>query len=173
MKPVRRNHEEASAQVLLDVLDEAVALQEGALEELADLADAVRARDDDAVENLLVRLGRTRASLDDAERRCDAERLRLGARLGLGAEAATLGRIADALGGPDARALEERRTRIREVTEAVRRRHLRTAVLLAQVARVNRELLQGLFSRSGTTRTYRTDGTAPWHPERGLVDARR
>jgi flagellar biosynthesis/type III secretory pathway chaperone len=157
---------------LLAALDEAIALEEGAVGELRALSDAATARDDRTLEDLMVRLSAVQARHAGAERRCTRARARLAAALGCPAADVTLPRLGARLPAPQAARLRDRRARIQTAAEAARQAHLQTAVLLAEVARANQALLDGLLPRRAEPRTYGTDGRARGRAERGLLDAR-
>lgn len=85
----------------------------------------------------------------------------------------TLRRFISHVPGPRASALRQLRDRVASAVDAFRVQHLKTATLLVEFARANHAVLSGLLRQGGDARTYRTDGTAPWWTERGLLDARR
>jgi hypothetical protein len=157
---------------LLAALDEAVALEEGAVGELKALSQAALARDGQVLEGLMARLGAVQARHESAERRCVRARARLAAALDCPAAGGTVEWLSSRLSGPQASGLRDRRRRLQAATDAARAQHLETAVLLAELARANRALLEGLLPRHGEPRTYGTDGRAHWRPDRGLFDAR-
>ena len=163
---------EPLARQLADVLDEAIDLEGTVLEELKDLSVAATARDDRAMEALMNRLRETRDRLETAERRRQGVRLEIAAATGCPAEEVTVEALARLLGPGEAAALRARRDRVRQVTETVRAQYLRTAMFLAEFARVNRSLLEGLLPRRTDARTYGTRGEDSWQPEPGLFDAR-
>ncbi|KPJ76035.1 MAG: hypothetical protein AMS14_02645 [Planctomycetes bacterium DG_20] len=158
---------------LLAVLDETIDLQRETLEQLRALSKAILARDDKTLGQRMDDLGRTPPRLDAVARRRNALRSRLARALGCPVGEMTLERLAREVPEPQAAAVRLRRARLRDLAEAVRMQHLETAVLVAEVARVNRSLLLGLCPGAGETGTYRTDGTALWQPGHGLLDARR
>jgi len=61
---------------------------------------------------------------------------------------------------------------MRELVDRLRRRHLETALLAAECARVNRALLRGLCPGLADETTYTTRGKSRWRAEGGLLDAR-
>jgi len=158
---------------LIGVLDETIVLQQQALEQLRALSEAILARDEAALERRVDALGRTVPRFEAVARRRTAVRSRLAQALDRPVGEMTLGRLARQVPEPQAGAIRLRRQRLLEVAEAVRRQHLETAVLAAEVARASRSLLLGLLPGAGETQTYRTDGTAVWQPSHGLLDARR
>ena len=64
-----------------------------------------------------------------------------------------------------------RREQIVLLAEQLRRRHVETAMLLMESARVNRMLLESLFPQSEPVNTYGTEGAQSWRPDAGLLDA--
>jgi len=158
---------------LLAVLDETIDLQQEAFAQLQALSEAILARDDATLGQRVDDLDRTASRFESVARRRNAVRSRLAQALACPVGQMTLGRLAREVPQPQAGAIRMRRERLRDLAEAVRRQHLETAVLAAEVARASRSLLQGLLPRAGEGRTYRTDGTAVWQPGHGLLDARR
>jgi DNA repair exonuclease SbcCD ATPase subunit len=157
----------------LATLDDEVRLQEVALGQLSAINEAVASRDEAALQRLMAEADAAQAQFVAAEERRRAARDRLAGALGWRAEEATLSRLARALPGADGLILVERRRRIEAMAREVRRRHLQTAALLAECARINRALLMGLLPELGdAVRTYGTGGMDPWRPGAGLVDAR-
>ncbi len=158
---------------LLAVLDETIDLQQETLQQLQTLSEAILAHDDAALTERMDALGRTPDRLEAVARKRNAVRTRLARAAGCPVGEMTLDRVARGAAAPQAGAVRRRRERLRGLAETVRRQHLETAVLMAEVARVNRSILTGLFPGAAGAGTYRTDGTAPWQPGHGLLDARR
>ncbi|HUU91020.1 MAG TPA: hypothetical protein VM238_07405 [Phycisphaerae bacterium] len=164
---------ESLVEELLAVLDETIDLQQEALAQLRALSEAILVRDDAALGQQMDDLDRTAPRFESVARRRNAVRSRLAQALACPVRQMTLGRLAQQVPEPQAGAIRLRRERLLDLAEAVRRQHLETAVLAAEVARASRSLLQGLLPGGGEARTYRTDGTAVWQPGHGLLDARR
>jgi len=158
---------------LIGVLDETIALQQQALEQLRGLSEAILARDETLLEQRVDALGRTVPRFEAVARKRNDVRARFAQALGRPVGEMTLSRLASQVPEPHAGAIRLRRRRLLDAAEAVRRQHLETAVLAAEVARASRSLLLGLLPGAGETQTYRTDGTAVWQPGHGLLDARR
>lgn len=167
-----RDHEPLVDQ-LMALVDETIAFQEEAIVALRDLSAAVTARDEAALERLGETLRQAEARLGDIERRRDRLRAQLAVALAWTPHEVTLARLARHAGEPRAGALRQRRDRAIRVAGSLRGQHLKTATLLTEFVRAGRAILTGLLSQGGDARTYRTDGTAPWWPEQGLLDARR
>ena len=68
------------------------------------------------------------------------------------------------------RTLDEIRQRIVELTDALRKQHLQTVLLLAECARFNRLLLESILPGGEMVMTYGTGGSDLWRSGTGLVD---
>lgn len=79
--------------------------------------------------------------------------------------------LAKYLDPPYGTELQYRREQIILLAEQLKRKHLDTAMLLSESARVNRILLEGLLPSSEPVTVYGTNGTKPWRSSSGLVDA--
>jgi len=164
---------EAPLKALVEALDEAVALQEEVLGQLEAMAEAVARLDESALREQRRDLDAMPARLAEAGRRRHRARAGLAEALGRAVAEVTLGRLARELPEPQAAAIRRRRERLRDLGEAVRRQHLRTAVLLGEAARINRSLLAALAPQADRPRTYGTDGNRDTAAGRAVFDARR
>jgi len=157
---------------LIAALDETVALQEEVLGHLDTAARAVGRLDDEALAAMVHDLDRMPARLEEAERRRHRARVRLAEALGRPVGDVTLGRLARELPGPQADRVGRRRARLRDLADAVRCAHLRTAVFVGEAARVSRSLLAALVPTVAGARTYGTDGSPERPSGRAVLDAR-
>ncbi len=157
---------------LIEVLDETIALQQEVLDQFPAASRVMAVRDNAALTKMMEDLGRTLPRLEDVARRRSAVRSRLAAALDCPIAEVTLESLARLLPEPLSSTIHRRRQSLRRLAETVRRRHLETAVLLTEMARVNRSLLRGLFPKADGAGMYRTDGTTYWQPGRALLDAR-
>lgn len=157
---------------LIEILDETIALQQEIVEQLPAASHVMVTRDEAAMAQLMDDLGRMELRLEDVARRRSAVRSRLAAALNCPVGEVSLESLARLLPEPLSSTIHRRRRSLRRLAETVRRRHLETAVLLAEMVRVNRSLLHGLFPKTDGAEVYRTDGTTHWQPGRALFDAR-
>mgnify|MGYP006280410803 CR=1 FL=1 len=155
---------------LADVLDEEIALLTRRHGQLRELAGAIAARDDEPMERLLAEMEQLQQVQAATDRRLRHARRALAACFACDASELRLSRLIDRLSGEDRGRIEWRRRRIMVLVEDVRREHIRTAMLLTECARVNRELMETLFPASTPVTTYGTSGRESWRPHTGLVD---
>jgi uncharacterized coiled-coil protein SlyX len=163
---------EAPLEAFIESLDEAIAFQETALDQLEALAKAVGRLDESALREQMGRLDAMPARLADAAGRRHRARVRLAEALGRPVTEVTLRRLARDLPEPQAGRIRRRRDRLSDLGEAVRRQHMRCAVRLGEAARINRLLLAAMTPGAETPATYATDGRR--HPEaaQAMLDAR-
>lgn len=163
---------DAPLEDLLAALDETVALQEEVLGHLESAAQAVSRLDDEALGRMMHDLDQMPARLEEAERRRHRARVRLAEALGRPVREVTLGRLERDLPAADADRVGRRRRRLQDLADAVRRRHLRTAVFVGEAARVSRSLLAALVPTTAGARTYGTDGSPVRTSGQAMLDAR-
>lgn len=157
---------------LAAVLDELAGLEERTLGHLRALATVATDRAAGEADGLLAEAGETHARFQEADARRQSIGRCLATALGRAPADLPLSRLARLLGGPQGRALDDRRRRLEALAADVRRCHLRTAVLLWEAARVNRSLLAGLFPQADTARTYGAGGRPRHGAGGGLLDTR-
>jgi len=163
---------DAPLEAFIGALDEAIGLQEEVLAQLEAMAEAVGRLDESALRAQMNHLDPMPARLEEAGRRRHRARVQLAEALGRPLAEVTLGGLAHDLPEPQAGRLRRRRARLRDLGESVRRRHLRTAVLLGEAARINQSLLAALTPETDRPRTYRTDGSRDRSTGRAVLDAR-
>jgi len=157
---------------LVEALDETIALQQEVVAQLGALSDGMLSRDSAAAERLMDGLGAMVPRLEAAAQRRAALRSRLALAMDCPVGDVTLARLGRDLPPPLSGAVAARQKHLRDLAETVRAGHLRTAVRLSEVARVNRTILAGLLPGRHGDRTYRTDGRTQWLDGYGLLDAR-
>jgi len=163
----------APLEALLATLDEAITLQETVLGHLDAMAEAVGRLSETALRDEVDRQAPVPARLQEAARRRHEARAALADVLGWPVADVTLGRLQAALPASEAARVGRRRVRLLALGDAVRRRHLRTAVLVGEASRIHRSLLGALAPRSGAGHTYSTNGLPVQVAGRALLDARR
>lgn len=159
-------------EAFIEVLDEAVGLQEEVLAHLETMAEAVGRLDEPGLREQMHRLDPMLVRLEEAGRRRDLARARVAEALGRPVGEVTLGRLANDLPEPQASRIRRRRNRLCDLGDAVRRQHLRTAVLLGEAARINRSLLAALAPAVEGPQTYGTNGSRDPAAARAVLDAR-
>lgn len=164
--------DDASEQIadLLAVLDAELALIEDKHERLGELSEAMIARDEPAVEAVLDRLEQAEREQAEVDGRLSELRAALAGRLGRPADELRLSTLAELLPPPEGEAVRDRRERIVAAAERLQQRHLRTALLLSECARVNRMLLEGLCPSGAAVTTYAAGGERVWRQGSGLLD---
>jgi hypothetical protein len=163
---------EAPLEAFVEALDEAIAFQKTALDQLEALAKAVGRLDESALREQMGGLDAMPARLADAAGRRHRARVRLAEALGRPVTEVTLGRLVQDLPEPQAGRMRLRRDRLRHLGEAVRRQHMRCAVRLAQAARINRSLLAAMTPGADASDTYATDGSRHPAVAQAMLDAR-
>lgn len=159
-------------EAFLAALDEAVALQETVLAQLDEMGEAVGRLDEPALREAMGRADAMPARLEEAAVRRHEARVRLAEALGRPVAEVTLGRLVRDLPEPQAGRIRRRRERLCDLAEAVRRAHLRSAVLLGEAARINRSLLAALAPGVDGPETYTTDGSRDPATAQAMLDAR-
>lgn len=162
---------EALARELTGLLDEQIALLTLRASQLDALATLLVERNDRAMERLLEQMTQSQALQADTDRRLADARAALAAALDCDVRAVRLSALESRVGEGLAEALGFRRKQLAGLADQVRHKHLRTALLLVECARINRMLIEGLFGRTGACRTYDPSGAAAWDTDAGLVDA--
>lgn len=157
---------------LVEALDETIALQQEVIAQLKGLSDGMLSRDSAAAERLMDGLGTIVPRLEAAAQQRAALRSQLALAMDCPVGDVTLRRLGRDLPPPLSGAVAARQERLRDLAEALRAGHLRTAVRLSEVARVNRAILGDLFPGRHDDRMYRTDGRTRWLGGYGLLDAR-
>jgi flagellar biosynthesis/type III secretory pathway chaperone len=158
---------------LTGVLDEQIGLLTSRREQMDRLSSAIVHRDDDAMEPLLEEMERTQGLQKSADERLATLRQSLASTAGCAVDHLRLSRLLQELRGPVRDAVAERRRRLVALSDELRQRHLRTVLLLAESARINRLLLETLFPASQPVTTYDAGGADQWRPDTGLVDTER
>lgn len=168
----RTSHLAPFVEELIAALDETIDLEVGAIHQLQDLSEAALSRRTETLESVMDRLNQTQNRLGEVNEHRESLRAKLAEHLDCTVDEITLTGLAKRVPELQAEALRGRRERIRNVAEGVRRQHLETAVLLAEFAKVNRSLLEGLLAPGAETRTYGAGGHSRWRANQGLLDAR-
>ena len=158
---------------LLSTLDEEIRLLELRQSHLERLSVAVIERDETGMEGLLGDMQQVLQSQLEVDRRLRQAQSALAGDLGCPPEQVRLQLLAERFQGRHRANIESRRKRIVDLAEGLRRKHLRTSVLLRQCARINRLLLEAIFPQSKEVATYSTEGHERWRPDTGLVSAER
>ncbi len=145
---------------LLGILDEDIRYVQRALSLLDELRAGLVKRDYAALSGLLEEIRRQA----DAQRTRDSERRSMreefGAALGWEVGEVTLSRLEGTAPPGKREELSRRKTQLQSLTEELKKEHLKTAMLLSDCARFNRELLMSILE-SGKVGpiTYGSDGT--------------
>lgn len=156
---------------LLAVLDEEIALLNTQRSELEALASAIVQRDDERLGKLLVKMEQTQQDQQAVDVKLDALRSTLAAKLGCRPEEMKLSRLIEQLSEADRLGVDYRRQQVVLLVKQLRSKHMETALLLMESARINHLLLKSLFPHSEPVTTYSTDGAKSWRPDAGLLDA--
>ena len=155
---------------LQDVLDEEIVLLERKCSQLAGLFKAMVDRDQETTETVLEQMEQSQEAQVSVDLRLGTIRRTLADALGCEARELKLSELVAVLPPGWAKATDDRRRRIVDLTVKLRREHLQTAMLLNECIRINRTLLASLFPATDTVMTYSTDGSDIWRSESGLMD---
>lgn len=158
---------------LLAMLDEELRLLRVRIEQFEELGQAILSRDNARLETLLEEMTEVQQAQARLDRDLATLRELLARQWGLGPGELKLLDIARRVDGEAGMKIEHRREQVILLAETLKRKHLNTAVLLSESARVNRQLLEGLLpsGRSTKVNTYGPRGAKGWSGGAGLVDA--
>lgn len=156
---------------LLGVLDEDIRHIQASLSRLDELRSLVVKRDDATLASLLENI---RSEADDYaanESMRQTIRKDLADAVGCEVETMTLSRLETML-PEDVRAqVADRKARLRDLVNELRKEHLSTAMLLSECARFNSRLLRAVFGIGKTSSvTYSPTGATQRHPCAALVN---
>jgi len=155
---------------LESVLDEEILLLEQKARQLADRGAAILDRDDDSLGRLLEEVEQTTQRQQAADLRLQALRNTLAEVLELPAKQVRLATIAETVDPAQRQRIEYRRQQIILLAEQVQKKHLETALLLSECARINQLMLESLFPQRQEVSTYRPDGRELSHTDASLLD---
>lgn len=156
---------------LLALLGQEIRLLQKRHEQFCELYEVILKRNNERMETLLEEMTRLQQDQADLDGRLQAVRGVLARAIGAPEDAMRLGDLAHHLDPSRAQTLQSLRNQIIQLAEKLERKHLDTAVLLSECARVNRMLLEGLLPAPETVQTYGQKGNSPWSAGAGLVDA--
>lgn len=165
MPDIRRFSDE-----LHHILDEEIRLLHERACQFDELYDAILHRQNDRMETLLAEMTATQQEQAKVDTSLDALRQLFARSLRCEPGQIKLSELADHIDNPDA--VLHKREQIILLSEALKKKHLNTAVLLTECARINRALLDGLLPENEPSlTTYGHGGSNPWRSNTGLVDA--
>lgn len=156
---------------LLAALDEEIALLGLRTRQFEELYDAILHRKNDRMETVLEDMTRAQQQQVRLDETLRSLRAHFARSLGRGPHDLRLCELADRLEADAGRRLREKRQQILLLAERLKRKHLLTAILLGESARINRLILESLLPRTDAVTTYGVSGAKPWHTSSGLVDA--
>jgi len=155
---------------LLIVLDKDIQHIQESLSRLNELRTLVIKRDDVALGKLLEEIRAEAGSFTANELKRWSIREGLAVALGCNFEQMTLSRLETIL--PEEKRVQaaERKTKLRSLTEELKKEHLSTAMLLSECARFNNMLLKSIFDFGNKgTLVYSSRGTASRHSDGAFV----
>lgn len=146
---------------LLVVLDEDIRHTQQSLSRLDEMRSLVVKRDHAALSKLLVKIEDESGSYSANESKRQSIRKELAVAFDCGVEEMTLSRLETVLAGEKKSQVARRRTRLKSLTEELKREQLKTSMLLSDCAKFNGVLLQSVLElgRTGVI-TYGSDGAA-------------
>lgn len=155
---------------LVESLDSEASLLELRCAQLEDLSTAALQRDEEAMEELLARIERTQLDQVRTDAKLESVRGALAAKVALPVEQLRLAWLVEQLPAAQSTVLASRRRRIIELTEQLQRRHMETAVVITECARVNGMLLESFCPSMRSVTTYGAGGKSNGRWDGGLVD---
>ena len=159
------------AQELLILLDEEIRLLHLRNQQFEELYESILHRDDERMEELLAEMVCAQQEQGRLDTKLQAGRTMIARSLGCKVGEMKLAMLIERLDEKKSVEMEYKRQQIILLAEQLKRKHLDTAVLLSESARINRMLLEGILPSNGTVTTYNTDGSTGWRDSTGLVDA--
>ncbi len=158
---------------LLRALDDEIALLRERRGLLVQLYDATIGRNDRVMESLLLAMEQVEKRQLQTDRILQLLRRRLAAEMPCAQEEFGLSKLAKALSDEQAASVRDKREQIIALVGHVRQEHLRTSLLVAECARINRTLLGALFPGDQSCVTYGAGGTSVWKGSATLLDTER
>jgi len=156
---------------LLALLDEEIALLGLRTRQFDDLYEAILHRRDETMESLLEEMTVAQHRQAELDEKLQTMRTMFARALHRPMREIRLSELVGLLDGEPKTRLREKRQQIILLAERLKRKHLTTAILLGESARINRLLLESLLPQADAVTTYGTGGTKPWRTSYGLVDA--
>ncbi|MCE5279011.1 MAG: hypothetical protein ABFD92_05335 [Planctomycetaceae bacterium] len=158
---------------LVEALQREADLLDQKEQQMERLREAVMVSDDAALEALMATIAHTdieqsRLDMDIARRRAE-----LSDAISPGRPPLRLRQLARALDGDSAGGIERLCGEIFQRLRRLRRRHLETAILLAECSRINRLLLDTLLGRGSAVETYDAGGRPHGQRDGGLLNTER
>jgi flagellar biosynthesis/type III secretory pathway chaperone len=155
---------------MVALLDEEIHLMEQRLAQMDATRQAIVRRDDNALDRLLLEAETIQNTQTATDLKLRAVRQTLAEAFGCRMGEMKLSWLLERLSDEQRPQIEYRRQQIVLLAEQLRQRHLETALLLSECARINRLVLESLFPEADNVQTYGTQGQTSWQMEAGLVD---
>jgi len=155
---------------LLGCLDDQARLLELKVDQLDKLYAAMIDRDETAIENVLEEMERTQQRQELADAVLARLREALAEQFQVPQDRLRLSQLINMIPPRQAQVVRQRRARIVDLAEQLRRRHLLTVTLLNECSQINRMLLEALVPSGGSVVTYGADGAGTWSAGIGTVD---
>jgi flagellar biosynthesis/type III secretory pathway chaperone len=156
---------------LLALLDEEITLLGLRTRQFDDLYEAILHRRDEQMESLLEEMTAAQHRQAELDEKLQAMRTLFARALQRPMREIRLSDLIGLLDGEPKTHLREKRQQIILLAERLKRKHVTTAILLGESARINRLFLESLLPQTDAVTTYGTSGAKPWRTSSGLVDA--
>jgi hypothetical protein len=156
---------------LLALLDEEIELLGLRTRQFGDLYEVILHRLDEKMDSLLEEMTAAQQQQAELDEKLHSIRIMIARAMKRPMGEIRLSELVNLLDGESQRLLRDKRQQIILLAERLKRKHLTTALLLGQSARINRRLIESLLPRSETLTTYGLGGAKPWQTSPGLVDA--
>ncbi|MCD6364946.1 MAG: hypothetical protein J7M14_03640 [Planctomycetes bacterium] len=165
-----RDNVEAPVKELTALLDEEIELLDLRCSQLSQLCSATLHRDEDVLEKLLGEIERTQQRQEVTDLRLQAMRASLAGCFGVEPREMRLARLIELLAGEQAAAVDCRRRQMILLIDKLRRKHMETALIISECARLNHMLLESLMPGAPAVTIYGARGESAWCSDIGLVD---
>ncbi len=157
---------------LLALLDEEIVLLGLRTRQFDALYDTILHRREETMDALLEDMTDAQQRQVELDAKLQEVRTIFARAAGYAAGEIRLSELIQLLDGEPRKQLREKRQQIILLAERLKRKHLSTAMLLGESARINRRLIQSLLPKAETVTTYGgMGGVKPWQTSSGLVDA--
>ena len=158
---------------LLAVLDKDIEQLQLSVDRLNELRILIVKRDDKSLHRLLTAIRTDSEEYRHNESKRQATRAQLAALLGCSLQQMTLSKLQAIAPDENGARISETAEKLRSLSSSLKKQHAATALLLADCARFNRQLLQCILNRShGGEVTYTASGSARRQVDAGFMNLR-
>jgi flagellar biosynthesis/type III secretory pathway chaperone len=158
---------------LLSVLDAELGLLDVRRDQLSRLGSIVLDRRMDEAPPLLEDIEQTVRDQQRVDIRLAASRATIANHLGVDAEHLRLSQIVDLVDSRRAVEIDYRRQQIIHQTRAIQKENMRVSMMISEIGKLNRLMLEAIFPQQTRVTTYGSAGSQTWQTSQSLVNAER